>query len=103
GWTQKPDRAEHLAVYGADADSLHKLIAAQPDLAEKIHPAFPYQKAEVIWHAREEMAQTVEDVLARRTRALLLNAKASIDAAPAVAQILAAELNKDSAWIATQI
>jgi len=55
-------------------------------------------KAAVRWAARHEMARTVEDVLARRTRALLLDARASIEAAPMVAELLAAELGRDAAW-----
>ena len=50
-----------------------------------------------------EQARTVEDVLARRTRALLLNAKASIAMAPAVAQLMADELDRDDAWVTSQI
>ena len=53
---------------------------------------------EVVWAVREEMARTVEDVLARRTRALLLGARASIEAAPGVAELMARELGTDEAW-----
>jgi glycerol-3-phosphate dehydrogenase len=67
-------------------------------LAERIHARLEYTKAEVIWHAREEMAQNVEDVLARRTRALLLDARAAMEAAPVVAALLAGELGKDESW-----
>jgi len=49
------------------------------------------------------MARTVEDVLARRTRALLLDARASIEAAPRVAEILAAELGRDASWRDQQV
>jgi glycerol-3-phosphate dehydrogenase len=49
------------------------------------------------------MARTVEDVLARRSRSLLLNARASIEAAPEVARIMAEEAGHDDAWIAAQI
>ncbi len=49
------------------------------------------------------MARTVEDLLARRTRALLLDAAASIEAAPAVAQLMALELERDEKWIAGQV
>jgi len=103
GWTQTEIGEPNLAVYGADADGVRALIRRQPELGEKLHEALPYQKAEVLWHAREEMARTVEDVLARRTRALLLNARASIEAAPAVAELLAGELGKDTAWASGQV
>jgi len=104
GWTPQADSgADSLGIYGADAARLRELMAAQPELAAPLHPALPYRRAEVIWHARHEMARTVEDVLARRTRALLLDARASIEAAPAVAALLAAELGHDEAWQASQV
>jgi len=85
-------------LYGSDAEAIQKIIQGRPDLAEPLHPELPYRKAEVLWHAREEMARTVEDVLARRTRALLLDARASIEAAPVVAELLAGELGRDDIW-----
>ena len=72
-------------------------------LGEAMHPALPYCAAEVVWAAREEMARSVEDVLARRTRALFLNARAAIQMAPRVAQILAKELGRDQKWQENQI
>lgn len=67
-------------------------------LAEKIHSSYPYTKAEVIWVVKKEMALTVEDVLARRMRLLFLDARAAIEAAPIVAEIMASELEKSSEW-----
>ena len=67
-------------------------------MAEKIHPELPYLRAEVVWAVREEMARNVEDVLSRRTRGLLLGARASIEAAPVVADLIARELGRDEAW-----
>ena len=64
--------------------------AADPALKAQLHPRLSCTGAEVVWAAREEMARTVEDVLARRTRSLILDARASMEAAPAVARILAA-------------
>lgn len=103
GWTQAPITEPNLALYGADADGIRQLMKARPALQEALHPKLPYQKAEVIWHVRHEMAQTVEDVLSRRTRALLLNARASVEAAPAVAALMAVELGKDAGWVQEQI
>jgi glycerol-3-phosphate dehydrogenase len=103
GWTKSADPEEHLAVYGSDAAAIRSLMGESPELKEKIHPDFPYQKAEVIWQAREEMAQTVEDVLARRTRALVLNAKSSMEAAPEVARLLAKEFAFSQQWVDGQI
>lgn len=92
-----------LAVYGSDAYDIRKLIESDPSLGEPLHAALPYAKAEVIWAARHEMARTVEDVLARRTRALFLNARAAVEMSPAVAGLMASELGWDEATRAKQI
>ena len=68
-----------------------------------MHSALPYTGAEVVWAVRFEMARTVEDVLARRTRALFLNAQAALAMAPRVAELMARELNCDDAWKAQQL
>lgn len=70
---------------------------------EELVPGLPYTTGQVRFAARHEMARTVEDVLSRRTRALLLDAGAALAAAPDVAQILAAELGRDDAWAAGQV
>lgn len=93
----------HLHYYGSDAAGIRALIQADPKLGEKLHPRLEFLKAEVVWHVRHEMARTVEDVLARRTRALLLDARASSEAAPAVAALLKQELGRDAAWEAAQV
>lgn len=87
-----------LGTYGSDAGAVRALAAARPEWASLIHPSLPYSVAEVVWAAREEMALTVEDVLARRTRALLLDARASIEVAPTVAKLMAAELGHPQDW-----
>ncbi len=79
------------------------MIRNHPDRGRPLHPALPYLEAEVIWAARWEMARTVEDVLSRRTRALLLNARAALEMAPRVAELLAAELGRDDSWRAAQV
>lgn len=94
---------EHLAVYGTDAAQVEQLAAEDPSLAEVLHPRLSYIKASVVYAARAEMALTVEDVLSRRTRALLLDARAALEAAPVTASLLAKELGKDSAWEAQQV
>jgi glycerol-3-phosphate dehydrogenase len=92
-----------LAVYGSDAYELQKLILHDARLGEPLHPALPYIKAEVIWAVRQEMACTVEDVLARRTRALILNARAALAIAPAIADMIAPELNWNEATKELQV
>jgi glycerol-3-phosphate dehydrogenase len=98
GWTKQQIDAPSLRVYGADAAAIQELTEAEPALAEKLHPELPYIAAEVVWSVRQEMARTIEDVLARRTRALLLGARASIEAAPKVAELMARELGADEKW-----
>ncbi|SKB01251.1 glycerol-3-phosphate dehydrogenase [Prosthecobacter debontii] len=97
------EAASHLHYYGSDAVGVRALIQENPSLGEPLHPKLEFLRAEVVWHARHEMARTVEDVLARRTRALLLDARASMEAAPTVAHLLAVELGRDAAWEARQI
>jgi glycerol-3-phosphate dehydrogenase len=93
----------HLAVYGTDRSKIEELAASEVGLSDPLHARLPYLKAEVVWVARQEMARTIEDVLARRTRALLLDSSAATEAAPGVAEILARELHRDSAWQEKQI
>jgi glycerol-3-phosphate dehydrogenase len=92
-----------LRVYGADAAAIQEIERADACLAAPLHPALPYSGAEVIWAVRHEMARTLEDVLARRTRALFLNARAAIAIAQRVAALMAAELGRDQAWEARQV
>lgn len=93
----------HLAVYGSDAAAILELKRTRPSLDRRLHEALPIDAAQVVWAVRHEMARTVDDVLARRTRALLLNAPAAIAMAPDVARIMAEELGKDDAWAADQV
>ncbi len=103
GWVREPDPQALWADYGADAPALARLAAERPGWGERLHPNLPYRVCEVVWAARHEMARTVEDVLARRTRALLLDARASAEIAPAVAALLAAELGRSEAWRREQV
>lgn len=100
-----PDAASlgHLSVYGSDVAAIRALMAADPALAERLHPALLYRAAEVVWAVRSEMARTVADVLARRTRALSLNTIAAVEMAPRVAELMARELGRDAAWVAGQV
>lgn len=94
GWTADANATpEWEHVYGADLAAVQALSAKHPVLDAPIHPRLPFKMREVVWAARHEMARTVEDALARRTRALFLDARAAIEAAPAVAEVLAGELN----------
>jgi glycerol-3-phosphate dehydrogenase len=92
-----------LAVYGSDARAIRELIDRDATMGRQLDSRLPYTEAEVVWAARAEMARTVEDVLARRTRALFLDARAAIRSAPRVAAILARELGRDEKWRADQV
>lgn len=93
----------HMSLYGSDASHIAQLERSNPELANPLASELPYTAAQVVWAARFEMARTVEDVLARRTRALFLNSKAAIAAAPKVAQLMAQELGRNQQWQDSQL
>lgn len=93
----------HLHFYGSDSMKIKQLWKENPLLKEKLVNELPYTKAEVIWAVRNEMAMTVEDILARRIRLLFLDAKAAVAVAPIIAKLMSKEMNKDNEWILQQI
>ncbi len=92
-----------LSHYGTDEPAVRHLMEDDPSLAEPLHAALPYTGAEIVWAARSEMARTLEDALARRTRALFLNARAAIAMAPRAAALMARELGTGPEWEAEQV
>jgi len=84
-------------------NQIKNIVKENPTLAEKLHKDFSYQKADIVNACRNEMAQTLEDVLARRTRILFLDAKIAIKISKNVAKIMASELNKDENWVDEQL
>jgi glycerol-3-phosphate dehydrogenase len=104
GWSAEPQTCNDWEqVYGADLPLLRRLPEENTELGEYLHPRLPFRKAEVVWAARHEMARTVDDVLARRTRALFLDAAASMEAATATAQLMAQELGRNESWAAAEV
>ncbi len=103
GWSGDAKGNAPYEVYGNNAKLIKQMVEEEPELDKPIHEKLPYRLSEVIWAVRNEMAFKLEDVLSRRTRALILHAKASIEAAPKVAALMAKELGKDEAWINDQI
>jgi glycerol-3-phosphate dehydrogenase len=103
GSTNAPDWNDHLYFYGSDRSAVLALADENPQWGKKLHPKFEYLQAEIIWAARNEMARTVEDALARRIRLLFLDARAAIEAAPVAALLMAVELDKNENWQKDQI
>ena len=103
GFHPNAERFGPLRMYGSDAQGIQDLAHETPALAKPLHQDLPYTGAEVVWAARHEMARTVEDVLARRTRALFLNARAAIAMAPEVARLMAAELGWDATRTSAEV
>lgn len=103
GYSEEAGEFGDLAVYGSDAAKIRELIGGDPGLERRLDSSLPAIAAEVVWAAREEMARTVEDVLARRIRALFVDARAALRMAPAVAALMAAELGRDEAWVEAEL
>ena len=103
GWRPNPNLADHMYVYGSDEPAIRAMIKENPALGELISEKYGYTVAEVIWAIRNEMAQTVEDVLARRVRLLFVDAREAQNAARRVAEVMAEEMGKDKAWIDEQV
>ena len=117
GWSHIPTKTKHLKIhgfkinadrdnplyfYGSDEKPLLEL-AADEGMFDYISSSLEVIEAQVVWAVKYEMARTVEDFLARRTRCQLLDARESIKMAPQVAKIIAKELGKDNDWILQQI
>ncbi len=103
GYHAHPEDLGRLSVYGADAMHLDEIASEDPRLAEPLHPRLDVTRAEVVWACREEMARTVDDVLARRSRALIFDARAAVEAARDVAELMAFELQRDASWVDAQV
>jgi glycerol-3-phosphate dehydrogenase len=97
------DPPSHRSLYGSDRPAVDELFRDHPEWAKRLHAALPFTAADVVWGVREEAARAVEDILCRRTRALFLDARASIEIAPRVAELIAQELGRDQAWQTDQV
>lgn len=103
GYHRNADQFGDLAVYGSDAPALQDLLRSDSRYGKHLHPSFTIRAGEAVWAVRREMARSVEDFLARRTRALLLDARASMEVAPRIAELMAEELEKNEDWKEEQI
>jgi len=92
-----------IDVYGSDRPAMEAVVAEDPTFAEPISDRLPYLRGEIVHAARHEMARTVDDALSRRTRALLLDARAAREAAGDAARLLADELGKSAEWVEQEV
>lgn len=102
GFTENPEKG-HMSVYGSDTLQINFMIKDHPEWAEKLHPNHPYTVAELIWMVRNEMAVKLEDIMSRRFRILLLDAKAAKEMAPKAAKVMAKEMGYAEDWIAKEL
>ncbi|MCE5347695.1 MAG: glycerol-3-phosphate dehydrogenase/oxidase [Bacteroidales bacterium] len=103
GYSKNVNDSTWNYVYGSEAEKIVELIKEDKENAVFLHKDYTFTVAHIIWAVRTEMAETVEDVLARRVRALFLDAKAAIEMAPKVASVMAKEMNKSKEWEDQQI
>jgi glycerol-3-phosphate dehydrogenase len=89
--------------YGSDLSQVEKIEGESDELKGFLSERLQIKRSQIIWAVREEMARTVEDALARRTRALFLDARESINIAPETAQLMAKELGRGEEWISLQL
>ncbi|MEM7603602.1 MAG: FAD-dependent oxidoreductase, partial [Verrucomicrobiota bacterium] len=99
------DRVIEVGGFDPRPCSTHdlKLLAEESIVSEKIHPELPCTLDDVDSAVNREMALTLDDVLSRRTRSLLLDAKAARKIAPAVCQQMAGILGKGDDWVAREL
>ncbi len=103
GYTKNIDLNDHFYVYGSEGKAIKEMIEDQPELGEKLHERLDFTVAEIVWACRKEMAMNLDDMLARRVRALYLDARAAEDIAPKVANIMANELGRNNEWVEQQV
>lgn len=101
--TQAQPQARLLGRYGTEMSAVEALAVERPALRDPLVEGLPYTGAELLYAAREEMAQTLDDVLSRRTRARIQRAHAAMAAAPAAAALLAPEMGWDERAAADQV
>jgi glycerol-3-phosphate dehydrogenase len=94
---------KRLYIYGDHYVDIEKMISENPELGIPVDPRLPYTSAEILWICRNEMPLKLEDILARRTRSLFLNARASAEIAPVVAGFMASEFGYDQKWQEEQV
>ena len=92
-----------VARHGGETPAVLDMAVGKPELLEPLVPGLPHLRVEALWAAREEMACTVDDVLSRRTRAVLRRAEDAAAAAPMVSALLADEWGRPAAQLAHEV
>ncbi len=103
GYMTDVDFSDPLYFYGSDRELILELVKNEKDLDGIISKRLDLNKAQVVWAVRNEMARTVEDVISRRVRCLLLDSAECVRIAPVVAELMAKEMGKDAEWVKTEI
>jgi glycerol-3-phosphate dehydrogenase len=103
GYETLKTQSDSLSVYGTDKFEIKALMEENESRRHSLSKDFQITEAQVVWAVRKEMALTVEDVLARRTRILFIDAKIALDLAPKVAEIMMKELGHDETWKQDQL
>jgi glycerol-3-phosphate dehydrogenase len=99
----RENHQDRRAHYGTDLQSIAQIESESSELAKPLHPALAVRGSDVVWSVRCEMARTVDDVLSRRSRSLILNAAAAVEIAPEVARLMAGQLDRDRQWCDQQV
>jgi glycerol-3-phosphate dehydrogenase len=103
-WRPSSDLETHLYQrYGCETSELLALVASDPSMGERPIAGQRYVNAEFVYAARHEMATSLVDLLTRRTRAHLHDARATVASAPAIARLVAPELGWDEEEITRQV
>ena len=92
-----------MVAYGLDRKKVQNVEEESDKFEGFLSESLQIRKSQIIWGVRKEMARSLEDVLARRTRALFLDVKESLRIAPETAQLMADELNCDGKWVDDQL
>lgn len=100
GYDFNSDWDNPLHVYGSD---IEKIIALNPNGNTSLATTFHITENQIQWAVEQEMAVTLEDVLARRVRGLFLDAKESLRIAPTVARLMAKFMNTNQQWETEQL
>ncbi|KAB2964316.1 glycerol-3-phosphate dehydrogenase/oxidase [Zoogloea sp.] len=105
GLPARAGRSRRLTLHGSTASPTEDVhgceraaIDALPGARVRLHPGLDLSEAEVRHAVRHEQARSIEDLLARRHRALFIDARVALECAPAVAALMAGELG----WTAQQ-